>query len=38
MKSYAFILDLFRRLIDLKEREYLKENKVVTETQCDLGM
>ena len=30
--------DLFRRLIDLKEREYLKENKVVSETQCDLGL
>lgn len=30
--------DLFRRLIDVKEREYLKENKVVTETQCDLGL
>ena len=30
--------DLFRRLIDVKEREYLKDNKVVTETQCDLGL
>lgn len=30
--------DLFRRLIDIKERVYLKENNVVTETQCDLGL
>lgn len=30
--------DLSRRLIDIKERVYLKENKVVTETQCDLGL
>jgi hypothetical protein len=29
--------DIFRRFIDIKEREYLKENKVVTEAQCDLG-
>jgi len=30
--------DLFRRLIDIKERVYLQENRVVTETQCDLGL
>jgi hypothetical protein len=30
--------EIFRRFIDIKEREYLKENKVVTEAQCDLGM
>jgi hypothetical protein len=30
--------DLFRRLIDIKERVYLRENNVVTETQCDLGL
>jgi hypothetical protein len=30
--------DLFRRLIDIKERVFLQENKVVTETQCDLGL
>lgn len=29
---------MFRRLIDFKERVYLQENKVVTETQCDLGL
>ena len=22
----------------MKEREYLKENKIVSETQCDLGL
>ena len=30
--------DIFRRVPDIKEREYLKENNVVTETQCDLGL
>jgi len=30
--------DIFRRFIDIKEREYLKDHKVVSETQCDLGL
>jgi hypothetical protein len=30
--------DIFRRILDIKEREYLKENEIVTETQCDLGL
>lgn len=30
--------DIFRRLLDIKERVYLQENNVVTETQCDLGL
>lgn len=30
--------DMFRRLLDIKERVYLQENNVVTETQCDLGL
>lgn len=31
-------LDLYRRPIEVKEREFLKENKIVSEVQCDLGM
>lgn len=30
--------DLFRRLLDIKERMYLLENNVVTEMQSDLGL
>ena len=30
--------DIFRRILDIKEREFLKENEIVTETQCDLGL
>ena len=30
--------DIVRLFIDIKEREYLKENQVVTEVQCDLGL
>lgn len=30
--------DIFRRILDIKEREYLKENEIVTEIQCDLGL
>ncbi len=33
-----FYLDIYRRIVDLHEREYLKEQNVVTETQCDLGL
>jgi hypothetical protein len=31
-------LDIYRRIVDLHEREYLKSQNVVTETQCDLGL
>ena len=30
--------DISRRMVDLHEREYLKSQNVVTETQCDLGL
>ncbi|CAF0797516.1 unnamed protein product [Didymodactylos carnosus] len=30
--------DITRRVVDLHEREYLKSQNVVTETQCDLGL
>ncbi|UJR32080.1 hypothetical protein I4U23_019548 [Adineta vaga] len=30
--------DIYRRIVDLHEREYLKSQNVVTETQCDLGL
>ncbi|CAF0775298.1 unnamed protein product [Didymodactylos carnosus] len=30
--------DISRRVVDLNEREYLKSQNVVTETQCDLGL
>lgn len=30
--------EVFRRCIDIKEREYLRENNIVSETQCDLGL
>ncbi|CAF4204349.1 unnamed protein product [Rotaria magnacalcarata] len=30
--------DIYRRIVDLHEREYLKAQHVVTETQCDLGL
>jgi hypothetical protein len=32
------IKDIYRRIVDLHEREYLKSQNVVTETQCDLGL
>ena len=32
------MLDIYRRIVDLHEREYLKSQNVVTETQCDLGL
>ena len=32
------LLDIYRRIVDLHEREYLKSQNVVTETQCDLGL
>ena len=35
---YYFYLDIYRRIVDLHEREYLKSQNVVTETQCDLGL
>lgn len=31
-------IDIYRRIVDLHEREYLKSQNVVTETQCDLGL
>lgn len=31
-------LDIYRRIVDLHEREYLKSQNVVTESQCDLGL
>lgn len=34
---YYFPLELTRRAVDMKEREFLRDNLVVTETQCDLG-
>jgi hypothetical protein len=34
----SFFLDIYRRIVDLHEREYLKSQNVVTETQCDLGL
>lgn len=33
-----FLADITRRVVDLHEREYLKSENVVTETQCDLGL
>jgi hypothetical protein len=30
--------DIYRRLTEVEERRYLKEKKIVTETQCDLGI
>lgn len=33
-----FSVDIYRRIVDLHEREYLKSQNVVTETQCDLGL
>lgn len=27
-----------RRPVDMQERDYLKENHLVTESQCDLGL
>ena len=30
-------LELTRRAVDMKEREFLRDKFVVTETQCDLG-
>lgn len=30
--------EVFRRTIEIKEREYLRENNIVSETQCDLGL
>ncbi len=32
------MIDIYRRIVDLHEREYLKSQNVVTETQCDLGL
>jgi BRG1-associated factor 45A len=36
--SCHFYQDIYRRIVDLHEREYLKSQHVVTETQCDLGL
>ena len=33
-----FFEELYRRPIEMNEREYLKDNKIVSETQCDLGL
>jgi hypothetical protein len=37
-KLLLSLLDIYRRIVDLHEREYLKSQNVVTETQCDLGL
>lgn len=34
----TMFIDIYRRIVDLHEREYLKSQNVVTETQCDLGL
>lgn len=31
------ISDVFRRSVDISERNYLREHGVVSEMQCDLG-
>ena len=31
-------LDIYRRSVDIHERQFLQDSKVVTEMQCDLGM
>jgi len=30
--------DLQRRVVEIEERDFLREQKIVTETQCDLGL
>lgn len=37
-RERIFVVDIYRRIVDLNEREYLKSQNVVTETQCDLGL
>jgi hypothetical protein len=32
------IVDIFRRAVDINERDFLQEQGVVTEMQCDLGV
>lgn len=34
---FFFLIELQRRSVDKKEKEYLRERGVVSETQCDLG-
>jgi len=35
---HVYVVDLERRQVDIQERDYLKEQGVVTEMQCDLGL
>jgi len=30
--------EVFRRTVDIKERQYLRDGNIVSETQCDLGL
>jgi hypothetical protein len=32
------LVDIVRRAVDVHEREYLKSQRVVTDTQCNLGL
>lgn len=36
--SVCFFKDIFRRSVDIRERNFLREHGVVTEMQCDLGI
>ena len=33
----AMFTDIYRRAVDIHERQFLQDSKVVTEMQCDLG-
>ena len=35
---HGYDVDIHRRMVDLHEREYLRSQNVVSETQCDLGL
>lgn len=37
ISEFFFLIELQRRSVDKKEKEYLRERGVVSETQCDLG-
>lgn len=37
LSKNIFVLDLFRRVCDKQEKDFLREKGVVSETQSDLG-
>jgi len=37
IKSVRVLIDIYRRAVDIHERQFLQDSKAVTEMQCDLG-